>query len=654
MKKLCQIILLLIAGLSVKQANAQIELCQNNTADPVFYDNFGEEVGYGDPLNQGATTYTYSSAFPQEGEYTIYNNTFPGLSSLPGPDDDLLWHVRGYDYTYEQVWYPNSVQQHPGGMLLINANEEEGIFYQKRIEGLCANTNYQFSLGVAALYDSTSQLCSTSGDSGAPVNFKIQIWNSSLTELIAEEESGDIPNTSSLVFNDYGVSFSLPSAMNIVVRVINNNSQAGCGNDLAIDEVKLQICGGEALISSDDFEGEALYVCSDDLPATVSFQLDYDGLDSDVYNWQTSSDGVTWEDLSGETNTTLTVSEIVETTYFRVKVASNLINIFDDSNTCFWVSNTLVVYAIDLNPPVSWGNRGYCEGMSIPPAVIVPIQGVNVNWYSAPTGGVLLAENTPSYTPDSPGTFYAEAYVEGSGCVNPNRTPVTIFMWPEVIVPPPPDPILICGGEPIILDAGVDDVLYEWSSNLGNTKTVEITEPGIYVVTVRTEGSDCATSRIFEVYGYTEPIIHEVIVQGTTVTIIPEGQDQYYYSLDGENWQESNTFYNVESGYLTAYLSDEIQCGVDTKDFLLVNPPKFITPNNDGINDYFTIEGLSKLNNVKVYIFDRFGKLLSTLSVQNPYWDGTLNGMPLPATDYWFRLDMDQKPILNGHFSLLH
>jgi gliding motility-associated-like protein len=33
-------------------------------------------------------------------------------------------------------------------------------------------------------------------------------------------------------------------------------------------------------------------------------------------------------------------------------------------------------------------------------------------------------------------------------------------------------------------------------------------------------------------------------------------------------------------------------------------------------------------------------------------WNGTFNGYPLPATDYWFRLMLNDNQIVNGHFSL--
>jgi gliding motility-associated-like protein len=38
----------------------------------------------------------------------------------------------------------------------------------------------------------------------------------------------------------------------------------------------------------------------------------------------------------------------------------------------------------------------------------------------------------------------------------------------------------------------------------------------------------------------------------------------------------------------------------------------------------------------KLYVFDRYGKLLKQLYPNGPGWDGTYNGQPMPADDYGF------------------
>ncbi|MNL85277.1 hypothetical protein D3C87_2135410 [compost metagenome] len=54
-----------------------------------------------------------------------------------------------------------------------------------------------------------------------------------------------------------------------------------------------------------------------------------------------------------------------------------------------------------------------------------------------------------------------------------------------------------------------------------------------------------------------------------------------------------------------------------------------------------------------VTIFDRYGKLIAQLSRFKMSWDGTFNQIPLPTSDYWYALKVDDSmPVLRGHFTL--
>ncbi|MEZ4854400.1 T9SS type B sorting domain-containing protein [Flavobacterium sp.] len=59
----------------------------------------------------------------------------------------------------------------------------------------------------------------------------------------------------------------------------------------------------------------------------------------------------------------------------------------------------------------------------------------------------------------------------------------------------------------------------------------------------------------------------------------------------------------------------------------------------------------------KLYIFDRYGKLLKQLSATDDSlgWDGTFNGQLMPSTDYWFSLEYTENNVakeFKAHFSL--
>ncbi|WP_158269137.1 T9SS type B sorting domain-containing protein [Kordia periserrulae] len=65
---------------------------------------------------------------------------------------------------------------------------------------------------------------------------------------------------------------------------------------------------------------------------------------------------------------------------------------------------------------------------------------------------------------------------------------------------------------------------------------------------------------------------------------------------------------------------------------------KFFTPNNDGFNDTWHLEDVQGCPYI-VYIFDRYGKLIKTLTPNLPAWDGTYRGRVLPSSDYWILIE---------------
>lgn len=81
---------------------------------------------------------------------------------------------------------------------------------------------------------------------------------------------------------------------------------------------------------------------------------------------------------------------------------------------------------ITVNPPVSEGNRDYCEGSEIPALTVRVEDGETVDWYDAPTGGNLLLAGSTTYTPTGAGTYYAETRKTINGCTSNMRRAVTL------------------------------------------------------------------------------------------------------------------------------------------------------------------------------------------------------------------------------------
>jgi gliding motility-associated-like protein len=88
--------------------------------------------------------------------------------------------------------------------------------------------------------------------------------------------------------------------------------------------------------------------------------------------------------------------------------------------------------------------------------------------------------------------------------------------------------------------------------------------------------------------------------------------------------------------------------------------PNYFTPNNDGYNDFWKINGLTRefYKEAEIIIFDRYGKVIHIMDMRMNEigWSGMSNDRILPAEDYWYRLvltDLTNNVVVRrGHFSL--
>ena len=131
-----------------------------------------------------------------------------------------------------------------------------------------------------------------------------------------------------------------------------------------------------------------------------------------------------------------------------------------------------------------------------------------------------------------------------------------------------------------------------------------------------------------------------------------KGKEEYAY-------QNEPIFNNVPPGIHTILINDKKNCGTNSIDVSIIGYPKFFTPNNDGSNDTWQVLGVNEnfYATSKIYIFDRFGKLIIQIDPKSDGWNGLFNGMYLPSTDYWFSVELidsnGNTTIRKGHFSLI-
>jgi gliding motility-associated-like protein len=252
--------------------------------------------------------------------------------------------------------------------------------------------------------------------------------------------------------------------------------------------------------------------------------------------------------------------------------------------------------------------------------------------------------------------IYARLEHNITGCFDTTQFSVIINSLPIIDID---DQILCLNDLPLIVSAETNNPTdtFLWSTN-STASEIEITEIGTYSISITNEfgcentitfnvtESQSATIDVIETIDFSDP---------NNITITVNGIGNYLYQLNDLPFQTSNVFINVPIGYNTITIIDQNGCARVTRNVLVIDTPKHITPNGDGDFDTWHITGVETLPGTVVYIFDRYGKLLKELGPNSSGWDGTYNGNQMPAGDYWYVANVIQNGIsfqVKGHFAL--
>lgn len=257
------------------------------------------------------------------------------------------------------------------------------------------------------------------------------------------------------------------------------------------------------------------------------------------------------------------------------------------------------------------------------------------------------------YTNSNAHTQILYAQVTNSNCYVIDAFPITININTFAVTD---KTVNTCNNTDVILHADIA-TSYLWNTG-ETTQNITVNTAGIYTAEL-TNNNGCSTIQSFTLINSEIATIKNIIVNdfatNNTAEIIVNGNGIYSYSLDGTNFQNNSLFTYLEEGEYTIWVTDENGCGTINQTFYILNYPKFFTPNGDGINDFWNISNLSKrgFQASKISIFDRYGKFINQITPNETGWNGTFNGQKLPATDYWFILELATGKTIQSHFSLI-
>ncbi|WP_281298476.1 T9SS type B sorting domain-containing protein [Flavobacterium limnophilum] len=304
-------------------------------------------------------------------------------------------------------------------------------------------------------------------------------------------------------------------------------------------------------------------------------------------------------------------------------------------------TTTTMSITVNTNVTPTFNGVGpICSGDILAPLPTLSNNGINGTW-------------SPSLNNTTTTTYI---FAPSSGqCAT--TTPLTIVVNP--LVEPSFVDLSICSGStPPNLDTmSPNGITGNWMPS-----SIDNTTNGAYVFTP--DAPQCATVKTINVtvnpsntLVAMDWTVTDAFTKNQIVTIVATGSGNYLYQMDSGPFQTSPVFENVAYGMHSITVKDVNSCStqITETNVLVIGYPKYFTPNGDTYNDTWNIFDLKDQVASRIYIFDRYGKLLKDISPKGSGWDGTYIGQPMPAADYWFTVEYSEQGItkkFNSHFSL--
>lgn len=224
----------------------------------------------------------------------------------------------------------------------------------------------------------------------------------------------------------------------------------------------------------------------------------------------------------------------------------------------------------------------------------------------------------------------------------------------------------VCIGAPVTVtdrSDGKDGTINQWFWDMGdaslrNTSSVtyQYANAQTYNVTLYTVNSNGCNSdtitKAFTVYPY--PVVDagpdRVVLEGGSITLQPNatGNSLQYLWTPSTYLSNDKILNPVASNLLTDMtytFTVTAQGGCAASDQVFVKLLKFpvipntFTPNNDGINDFWTIDYLDTYPGNRVQVFNRYGQLVFESYGYSKPWDGTYKGKALPVGTYYYIIE---------------
>lgn len=299
-------------------------------------------------------------------------------------------------------------------------------------------------------------------------------------------------------------------------------------------------------------------------------------------------------------------------------------------------SSDSVIISFDNRPFLFLGNdTSICDGDSV--RLFTEIDSAIYNWSTG-----LSSQSIVVY---KPGTYILT--VDSGACSISDEIKIDVFPNPIIDLDPK---YFVCKGDSIEIILDDSYTSYLWSNGDSLNYTFIGSGKNHWI---RVQNGPCLATDTFKLKINQSPdSVHKTdfeICENEFSKLDAFNQGAKYLWTTGEKTKSIIVF---EPGTYRVKITNEDDCDliVEYEVSKCDNPlviPNTITPNNDGSNDTWTIKNINLYPGNHVMIFNPNGHLLFDETNYSNSWDGTYNGKDLPATVYYFILDLnnDSDPI---------
>jgi len=151
------------------------------------------------------------------------------------------------------------------------------------------------------------------------------------------------------------------------------------------------------------------------------------------------------------------------------------------------------------------------------------------------------------------------------------------------------------------------------------------------------------------------------VSKGETLSLTATGGHTYSWAnANGIISGQNTAVLNIRPSQTTTYIvtarnasgcSQSSSLTINVRDdFQAVKANNILTPNGDGVNDFWTVANIDAYPDNVVRVFDRAGRILFTQKGYNNTWDGTVNGQALAEGTYYYIIDFGPEKLKQKGF----